>query len=74
MDVGPLIGEEIDPWEVGLFYRKLSKKGLASAGAVLRWDRLSESDRGGPVGLLARPVDDLTRGMKFLRPPIEGRA
>lgn len=73
MDVGPLIGEEIDPWEAGLFYRKLSKQGLTSASAVLRWDRLSETDRGGPTGLLARPVDDLPRGMKFLRLPIEGR-
>ena len=74
IDVGPLIGEMIDPWEAGLFYRKLSKRGLMSAGAVLRWDRLSATDRGGPIGFLARPVDDLTRGMKFLRLPIEGRA
>ena len=70
LDTGPLVGEEVNPWEAGLFYQALSKRGLATASAVFRWDLLVDSDRGGSIGFFAPPIDDLTRGMTFLRLPI----
>ena len=70
IDVGSLIGEEVDPWEAGRFYRRLSQRGLTIAGAVFRWDLLPDSDRGGPIGFFTPPIDDLSRGMTFRREPM----
>jgi hypothetical protein len=70
LDLGPLIGDEVDPWEAGWLYRSLSKRGLTNASAVFRWDHLVEGDRGGRIGLMTPPIDDLSRGMTFRRLPI----
>jgi 2-desacetyl-2-hydroxyethyl bacteriochlorophyllide A dehydrogenase len=71
IELGPLFGEEVNPWEAGLLYRSLSKRGLSNASAVFRWDQLPDGDRGGRIGLMTPPIDDLSRGMTFRRLPIE---
>lgn len=70
VDLGPLIGAEVNPWEAGLVYRALSRRSLPSASAIFRWDHLPTADRGGRIALSTPPIDDLTRGMTFLRAPI----
>lgn len=45
LDVASLIDTEVNPWEVGRFYRDLADGVQRCVGAVLRWDWLDDSDR-----------------------------
>jgi predicted dehydrogenase/NADPH:quinone reductase-like Zn-dependent oxidoreductase len=55
LDLRSLIDSEIDPGEVGLFYRRLALGRHDGAGALVRWDALPDRTRSRRVTYLVPP-------------------
>jgi predicted dehydrogenase/NADPH:quinone reductase-like Zn-dependent oxidoreductase len=67
LDVGSLIGIEVNPWEVGWFYRQLAYGRPEWLGALMKWDRLSDTDRLKNVSYWTLPESESVRGKSILK-------
>ena len=70
---GNLAGSEINPWEVGRLYREIARGRMQSPTALLRWDRLADTERAVRATFLL-PDLELVRGLYMKRRPIPERA
>jgi 2-desacetyl-2-hydroxyethyl bacteriochlorophyllide A dehydrogenase len=70
LDLRGLIGAEVNPWEAGLFYRRLARQRPAWVAALFRWDWLEETERIKRVSFWEPPEMDLVSGRTLRRLPL----
>ena len=67
IDVAPLTSTEVNPWESGGFYRRLSQNRHDWVGACFRWDRLQDDDRSRKVAYWTLPESEMAHGSAMTR-------
>jgi predicted dehydrogenase/NADPH:quinone reductase-like Zn-dependent oxidoreductase len=68
LDVGSLISVEVNPWEVGWFYRQLAYGQRQWLGGLMKWGSLSNVDRLKNVSYWTLPESESVRGKSILKP------
>ena len=67
--VSALVNIEVNPWEVGKFYRQLAQDRPNWVGALLRWDQLQETDRLQRVSYWTKPELEMVNRTRMSRLP-----
>lgn len=67
LDVESLISIEVNPWEVGWFYRQLAYGQPQWVGALMKWTDLSDADRVKNISYWTPPESESMRGKSSLK-------